>query len=171
MTEKPETLRPHGPPAILAGMETDLPLTARLILASRFENIEVAERALLDLCAQAGHDSEEETYWLVTALREAVANAVRHGNRENPDASVRVEIDVGAEEVRIRVADEGEGFDPSELPDPTDPEHLLRSSGRGIFYMRQFMNRVDFRRGPTGGTIVDMSRRLDPPARSRDDEE
>jgi len=54
-------------------------LEASLILASRFENIEVAERALVDLCQRAGCADDEE-YWLVTALREAVANAVRHGN-------------------------------------------------------------------------------------------
>ena len=58
-------------------------LSAHLVLSSRFENIEVAERALLDLCAQAGCLGDDE-YWLVTALREALANAIRHGNQQDP---------------------------------------------------------------------------------------
>ena len=62
--------------------------------------------------------------------------------------------------VTIRVEDEGDGFDPNDIPDPTDPENLLRPSGRGIFYMRQFMNRVDFSTAPGGGTTVVMVRDL-----------
>jgi serine/threonine-protein kinase RsbW len=63
--------------------------------------------------------------------------------------------------VTIRVEDEGEGFEPAAIPDPTAPENLLRPSGRGIFYMRQFMNRVEFGPTPTGGTAVVMVRDLD----------
>jgi len=140
-------------------MNANSRLHASLVLASRFENIEVAERVLVDLCHRAGC-AEDEEYWLVTALREAVANAVRHGNRQDPDRLVRVAYTIANSTVTIRVEDEGEGFDPADIPDPTDPENLLRPSGRGIFYMRQFMNRVDF--GPTtaGGTAVVMVRDL-----------
>lgn len=140
-------------------MTTGKSLNASLALASRFENIEVAERALLDLCRRAGWPSDED-YWLVTALREAVANAVRHGNRQDPSRLVRLEYSVADETVTICVEDEGEGFDPGEVPDPTDPANLLRPNGRGIFYMRQFMNRVEFRPTATGGTAVIMERDL-----------
>ncbi len=146
------------------------PLHAHLVLASRFENIEVAERVLLDLCAQAGCGGDEE-YWIATALREAVANAVRHGNRANPDRKVRVDFTIDGQSVTIRVEDEGDGFEPSEIPNPTDPENLLRPSGRGIFYMQQFMNRVEFGRSPGGGTSVLMVRELQPTTRSSDHEE
>ena len=132
---------------------------ANLVLASRFENIEVAERALLNLCHRAGLGGDEE-YWLVTALREALANAVRHGNRQDPKLHVRVAYVVENSTVTIKVEDEGAGFDPLDIPDPTDPENLLRPSGRGIFYMRQFMNRVEFGRSPDGGTAVLMVRDL-----------
>ena len=71
----------------------------------------------------------------------------------------------------IRIDDEGEGFDPSRIPDPTQPENLLRPSGRGIFYMQQFMNRVQFSRAPGGGTSVLMVKNLQPTTRSADDEE
>ena len=135
-------------------------LTAALVMASRFENIEVAERTLLDLCRRAGCKADEE-YWLLTALREALANAVRHGNRQNPDQDVRVFFTIENSTATIRVEDEGDGFDPADVPDPTTPENLLRPCGRGIFYMRQFMNRVEFSLGPTGGTAVVMVRDLD----------
>ena len=141
-------------------MNTNNKLQASLVLASRFENIEVAERALIDLCRRAGC-AEDEEYWLVTALREAVANAVRHGNRRDPERLVRIAYTIDNSTITIRVEDEGDGFDPADIPDPTDPENLLRPSGRGIFYMRQFMNRVEFGPTPIGGTAVVMVRDLD----------
>jgi len=134
-------------------------LKANLVLASRFENIEVAERVLRDLCRQAGLGNDDD-YWLVTALREALANAIRHGNRQDPTLHVRVAYVVENSTVTITVEDQGEGFDPKDIPDPTDPQNLLRPNGRGIFYMRQFMNRVDFSPAPDGGTAVRMVRDL-----------
>ena len=141
-------------------MAAESHLKASLVLASRFENIELAERALVDLCRRAGC-SEDSEYWLVTALREAVANAIRHGNRQQPDKSVHIEYRVNGSKVTIRIEDEGEGFDPADVPDPTDPENLLRPSGRGIFYMRQFMDHVEISRAPSGGTAVVMVRDLE----------
>jgi len=144
-------------------------VNAHLVLASRFENIEVAERALHDLCATAGCDGEQ-LYWVVSALREAMANAVRHGNRLQPERKVHVDLSVDSSAVTIRIDDEGEGFDPSLIPDPTVPENLLRPSGRGIFYMQQFMNCVQFSRAPGGGTSVLMVKHLQPTTRSAENE-
>ena len=73
-----------------------------------------------------------------------------------------VDYSVSSCNVTIRIEDEGEGFDPSTVPDPTDPENLLRPSGRGIFYMQQFMNRVEFGRASNGGTSVLMVKQLQP---------
>ena len=140
-------------------MNTDAKLQVSLVLASRFENIEVAERALVDLCHRAGC-AEDEEYWLVTSLREAVANAVRHGNQRDPERLVRIAYSIDNATVTITVEDEGEGFDPADIPDPTDPENLLRPSGRGIFYMRQFMTRVEFNPTAEGGTAVVMVKDL-----------
>ena len=142
-------------------------LRAHLVLASRFENIEVAERALRDLCGEAGCDGDD-LYWIITALREALANAVRHGNRSDPGRKVLVDFNVEGCTVSIRIEDEGEGFDPTAVPDPTDPENLLRPNGRGIFYMQQFMNHVEFGRGPTGGTSVLMVKQLQPTTKESD---
>ena len=134
-------------------------LRASLALASRFENIEIAARTLAELCQQAGHGGDAD-YWLSTALRDAVANAVRHGNQNDPTREVRVDYEIVDSVVTIRVEDDGDGFDPSDIPDPTDPANLLRPSGRGIFYMRQFMNHVEFGRASSGGTAVVMVRDL-----------
>jgi serine/threonine-protein kinase RsbW len=151
-------------------MDSDESLQAHLILASRFENIEVAERTLLDLVTEAGCGTDDE-YWLVTALREALANAIRHGNRQDPGLKVRVDFAIERATLTVRVEDEGSGFEPSDVPDPTDPENLLRPSGRGIFYMRQFMDQVRFENTANGGTAVTMVRRLQPTTRSSEDEE
>ena len=146
-------------------MPTDSALSAHLVLGSSFENIEVAERALLDLCHQAGCGGEDE-YWIVTALREALANAVRHGNKQDPSRKVRVRYLIENRRVEIHIEDEGDGFDLDAVPDPTQAENLLRPNGRGIFYMRQFMNRVEFSRAASGGTAVLMVRELAPTTRS-----
>lgn len=145
-------------------------LNAHLIISSRFENIEVAERTLLDLVAQLECGSEDE-YWLVTALREALANAIRHGNRQDPDRKVSINFHVENNQLTMRVEDEGDGFDPDQVPDPTHPENLLRPSGRGIFYMRQFMDQVNFDTTESGGTAVILVRRLQSTTRSAEDEE
>ena len=130
-------------------------------LSSRFENIDVAERVLLALCEEAGCAEEDRTP-LLTTLREAVANAVRHGNRLDLARRVGVEYAIGSREIVLRVTDEGEGFDPEAVPDPTAPENLLRPGGRGIFFMKQLMDRVVIEGRPKGGTLVTMTRRLQP---------
>lgn len=131
---------------------------ACLSLSSRFENIEVAERVLEELCDEAGWP-EDAMGPVLSSLREAVANAVRHGNKMDLGKRVGVEYELRGDELIVRVSDEGEGFDPSELPDPTAPENLLRPSGRGIFFMKQLMDHVTLEGRPGGGTLVVMRRR------------
>jgi len=133
---------------------------ARLELLSRFENIELADQALLELGRAAGVDSES-LYWAGMALREALANAIKHGNKLNPDKRVFVEMQLGEHgELRIEIQDEGEGFDAEHLRDPTSPENLMRSSGRGVFYMQHFMDGVDFSSGEQGGTRISLTKQL-----------
>ena len=152
-------------------MSADHPLHAHLVLSSRFDNIEIAERALVDLCGQAGF-SGDDCYWLVTALREATANAIRHGNRQDPEAICSWStIESTTTRSRSGSRTRARASTSRRFPDPTDPEYLLRPSGRGIFYMRQFMTRVEFSRSPGGGTVVEMTRRLEPETRSSTDEE
>jgi len=79
-----------------------------------------------------------------TALAEALGNAIRYGNGEDPDRVVRVYVELGRDFVRIHVDDDGHGFDPSRLPDPTHPENLEREYGRGLFVIRHLVDDVVF---------------------------
>jgi len=128
---------------------------ARLQLLSAYENIELAQRVLAELCGSANID-EETTYWVGMALREALANAIKHGNKLSSEKRVLVHMLLVDGQLQIEVEDEGEGFDPASLEDPTSPGNLLRSSGRGVFYMHQFMDEVNFRVGEQGGTRVEL---------------
>jgi serine/threonine-protein kinase RsbW len=133
---------------------------AQLQLLSRYENIELAEEVLGELCRTASVD-DETIYWIGMALREALANAIKHGNKLNPEKRVHVRIEVrpGAQ-LRLIVEDEGEGFDPEQLANPTDPQNLLRASGRGVFYMRNFMDDVSFFPSDQGGTRIELTKNL-----------
>jgi len=79
-----------------------------------------------------------------TALAEALGNAIRYGNGEDPDRIVRVYVELGRDFVRIHVDDDGHGFDPSRLPDPTHPDNLEREYGRGLFVIRHLVDDVAF---------------------------
>ncbi len=81
---------------------------------------------------------------LRTALAEALANAIMYGNRQDPAKLVRVQVAVSREAVRILVTDDGEGFDPAAVPDPTEPDHLEREDGRGLFVLHHLVDRVTF---------------------------
>ena len=132
---------------------------AQLELLSRYENIELAERVLSEVCHSTGLN-EEMLYWAGMALREALANAIKHGNKLSPDKRVYVHIHVNGDgELCIVVEDEGEGFDPSSLADPIAPQNLLRESGRGVFYMRSFMDEVRFATAERGGTRLELVKR------------
>jgi serine/threonine-protein kinase RsbW len=105
-------------------------------------------------------------HWVGVAVRESVINAIKHGNRLDEAKLVTVEFafepaDVPAALV-VSVTDQGEGFEPGELADPLAPENLLKSSGRGIFFMRNFMDDVVLRRHPEGGMEVRMVKKLPP---------
>ncbi len=102
----------------------------------------------------------EESYWPILAVREAVMNAVMHGNRERPDTSVRVVYRIVRDRIEVHVCDQGEGFDPAELKDPLARENLLSEGGRGVFLMRRFMDRVEFSFPPGGGTCILLVKRL-----------
>jgi len=135
------------------------PVELHLTLGSRFENIELAEVVLDDALASR-EIGEDDRHWVGLALREAVANAIRHGNREDGAKRVTVDARIAPCEVEVVVEDQGSGFEPEEVADPLAPENLLRVSGRGIFYMRRFMDDVAYDTGSAGGTRVTLRRRF-----------
>lgn len=131
----------------------------RMSLSSRFENIEMAQH----LCGKllAGRDVPEETrHWILMALREALANAIKHGNGQNQSKRVHVEMRVEHDTLEIRVRDEGEGFNPQQVGDPLAPENRLKTSGRGIFYMKTFMDEIRFGRPEGGGMEIVLIKNL-----------
>ena len=134
-------------------------LPFHLTIGSRFENIELVQAVLSD--ALSAYDlGEEGQHWIDLAVREAVANAIKHGNRSEPGKRVEIDLEVNREEVVIRVRDEGEGFDPETVHDPLAPENRLRPNGRGLFYMKKFMDEIDYRYHPGRGMEVTLRKRL-----------
>jgi len=92
------------------------------------------------------------------AVRESVANAVKHGNVFDENKKVDIAFINSPEQIEITVRDFGKGFDPDEIPDPTNPDNLLKASGRGILFMRSFMDEVFWSKHNEGGMIVTMKK-------------
>lgn len=90
------------------------------------------------------------------AVRESVANAVKHGNKFDPEKEVEITFQRSPKGVEILVRDFGPGFDLEEIPDPTNPENLLKANGRGILFMRSFMDEVEWSNHADGGMLVKM---------------
>ena len=134
-------------------------LPFHLTIGSRFENIELVQAVLSDALSAYEMD-DESRHWVDLAVREAVANAIKHGNRLEPDKRVEIDLELTEAELVVRVRDEGEGFDPGTLSDPLAPENRLRPNGRGIFYMQKFMDEIDYDFQPGRGTEVTLRKRL-----------
>jgi serine/threonine-protein kinase RsbW len=136
----------------------------RLEFTSAFEMLDFVQVVSDHLARRVGLD-EDAMHWVSVAIRESVINAIKHGNRN--DSSKRVFVEFGTSmgdvpELTIRVRDQGEGFDPEQVANPLDPENLLKSSGRGIFLIRNFMDDVQLRRAPEGGMEISMLKRVQP---------
>ncbi|HTO86103.1 MAG TPA: ATP-binding protein [Thermoanaerobaculia bacterium] len=131
----------------------------RMSLSSRFENIEMAQH-LCGKLLEGREVSEETKHWILMALREALANAIKHGNEQDLDKRVHVEMRVDQNTLEVRIRDEGSGFDPERVSDPLAPENRLKTSGRGIFYMKTFMDDVRFGRHEGGGMEIVLTKHL-----------
>lgn len=134
-----------------------------LTIGSRFENIELVQAVVDDTLRDLGA-GEDSRHWIGLAVREAVANAIKHGNQQLPEKQVEIDALLAADGVEIRVSDEGAGFNPDRVGDPLSPENRFRANGRGIFYMRKFMDEVVYADRPRGGTTVTLRKRLAPAA-------
>ena len=130
-----------------------------LVIGSRFEDIELVQIVVEESLRKLDLD-EEVAHSISLAVREAVANAIKHGNRQNPDKRVEIDFGVDESEVVIEVTDQGSGFDPQQVKDPLVADNLLRPNGRGIFFMNNFMDDIDFSFKPEGGTVVTLRKRL-----------
>src|SRR5258708_35993153 len=122
----------------------DASRTIEQVLDSTLDSVDHAERLALELAHESGF-GDEDLDRIGMSVRECMVNAVVHGNRYNAHKKVRLSLSLTPERLTIRIADEGEGFDPGELPDPISGDNLMRHSGRGIFLMRAFMDDLQVR--------------------------
>ncbi|MFN6963655.1 MAG: ATP-binding protein [Pyrinomonadaceae bacterium] len=129
-----------------------------LSLPSRIESVE-------DAAAEAERIAREWSYGdeylsaIDLAVRESVANAVKHGNKFAETKRVEITFADTAEGFEVSVRDHGEGFAVDEVPDPTDPANLLKNTGRGILFMRSFMDEIGWSNNADGGVTVRMLKR------------
>jgi serine/threonine-protein kinase RsbW len=134
-----------------------------LEISSRFELLDFVQIVSDRVGRELGFD-EETLHWVGVAIRESVINAIRHGNRGDPAKYVFVDLGLSDGErpprLLVRVRDQGPGFDPSTVADPLLAENVLKSSGRGIFIIRSFMDDVHLGPAPEGGMEVRMAKRV-----------
>ena len=137
--------------------------TVRIEFGSAFDMLDFVQVVSDHIGRMAGLD-DDSLHWVGVAVRESVVNAIKHGNKNDESKRVVVEftpvpIDE-PEELVIRVQDQGEGFDPEDIADPLAPENILKSSGRGIFLIRSFMDDVQLQRGQVRGMEVRMVKKV-----------
>jgi serine/threonine-protein kinase RsbW len=108
------------------------------------ESVSKVEAAADELAAAAGLD-EDQRFHVVMAVREAVINAVLHGNEYDSRRPINVSLENTGASLVFVIADQGQGFNPDRVPDPLAAENLLRGTGRGIFLIRSLMDEVHFR--------------------------
>lgn len=114
-----------------------------LVVGSNLTAAKAPEQAILGEVQRCGY-GEEAVFAIKLSLEEAMTNAVRHGNRNDHSKSIRVRYAVSPRRVLIMVADEGPGFAPEAVPDPTEPEYIERPNGRGIMLIRAYMTSVSY---------------------------
>jgi serine/threonine-protein kinase RsbW len=119
---------------------------------STLETVDSAEQEANRMANEAGFD-DEDVMKISMAVREAAVNAVLHGNAYDPGKKVTLDFERNARDLVITIRDQGHGLDVNKIPDPLAPENLLKTSGRGIFIIRSFMDEVHIHPSETGTEI------------------
>ena len=133
--------------------------TVTIDIASRVEMLETVQTVLGHVTSLVGFD-EDAAHYMSVAVRESVVNAIKHGNQHDEDKRVSVVFTIHPAALEVKVQDQGAGFDPEAVPNPIAEENLLKAYGRGIFFMRSFMDEVDYSFPPGGGTLVRLVKKL-----------
>jgi len=129
--------------------------TVEKVLESTLESVDSAEQTVLSEAEALGFD-EDDLHRVGIALRECMVNAVVHGNRYNSRKKVHLKVIRTPESLTVTIGDEGDGFDPTAVPDPLAGENLLRGSGRGVMLMQAFMDEFQISKRSPQGTEVKM---------------
>jgi serine/threonine-protein kinase RsbW len=139
--------------------------TVRLDVRSSLDMLDLVQ-VVGDRVGRAAGLGDDAMHWVDMAVRESVINAVTHGNQHDDAKRVHIEFtpleDSSNPGIAIRVRDEGVGFDPGRVADCCATENLLKTSGRGIFLIRSFMDSLVLRRAPEGGMEVVMVKHAQP---------
>jgi serine/threonine-protein kinase RsbW len=138
--------------------------TTSLTIGSRLEELSEVYNAIEELARRHGLD-EDLVNALQIAVIEAGTNAIQHGNAFAEDKSVTFDFTIDAKDIRVRVDDFGQGFDPAKVANPTDESRLLNPHGRGLYLMRSLMDEVTFRTREDHGTTVLLRKTLLTPGR------
>jgi len=133
--------------------------TVKLVISSEVRLVDVVHTASETMAGIAGFE-EDDALNVGIAVREAVINAMLHGNQMDPSRKVEVNLQARPRSIRARVRDQGAGFDSGATPDPTVGDNLMRSSGRGILVMRAFVDSVDFKFLEGRGMEVTLHKKL-----------
>lgn len=137
-----------------------IPLHVEMTLNSRVDLANLVHAASDEICRIAGLD-EDSMLNLGLALREATVNAMKHGNKLQESRPVKVTFHLNGRRLEVDIQDEGEGFDFERNVDPRLPENLDKTSGRGLFLMRTFVDDIRFARNPGNkGTTVSLFKKL-----------
>ena len=128
-------------------------------ISSVLDNLDLIQ-ILTDSLTSIMQFDEDSAHWIGMSVRESVTNAIQHGNKLNADKKVDVCFQVLPDRLSISVKDQGDGFSIDDIPNPLDASNLLKPSGRGIFYIRTFMDEVEFRSLSQGGTEVYMVKKI-----------
>ncbi|MGE0462932.1 MAG: ATP-binding protein [Vicinamibacterales bacterium] len=139
---------------------TPSPPTVRLEFGSAFDMLDFVQ-VVSDYVGRLTGLDEDQLYEVSVAVRESVVNAIKHGNQNDQSKRVVVEFTVEPRDyMAVRVEDQGDGFDPEDIPDPLAPENIMKGSGRGILFMRNYMDDVIMQRASEGGMEVRMVKKL-----------
>jgi serine/threonine-protein kinase RsbW len=134
--------------------------TTELKLPSRLEAVGEGATAIAEFLSRTDL-GEEATFGIDMAVREGIANAVIHGNKLDETKFVTINVTRSPDSLEIKVRDQGQGFNPETISDPTTAENILKTSGRGIFFMRNFMDQVEWSVHPEGGTLLRMIKKIE----------
>jgi serine/threonine-protein kinase RsbW len=128
-------------------------------IGSALEYLDLVQTLTDCITSFMGYD-DDTAHWIGMSVRESVTNAIQHGNKRDQGKKVDIRFEVAPDHLDISVKDQGTGFRIDDLPNPLDPENLLKPSGRGIFYIRSFMDVVEFKQLSQGGMEVHMVKKV-----------
>jgi len=130
--------------------------SANIVIENQYDAAVKVLDSILSEVTRCGFN-DQACFGIRLALDEAMANAIRHGNANDPDKQIEIHYSVNIKETRISITDQGNGFVPEELPDPTAAENLDKPSGRGVMLMQAYMTEVEY--NETGNQVTLVKRR------------